>query len=562
MKKKKILFVSSEAAPFVKTGGLGDVAGSLPAAIKEKGHDIRVVLPEYGQMPAKYKQNLKHLFDFRTNIVWRNEYVGVNTLTHNDVPFYFIDNKYFFDRYTLYDNSDRHVQFILFMRAVLEILPKLDFKPDIIHCNDWQTAAIPLLLEDNYKKHDFYQGIKTVFTIHNLRYQGVFAPEILDDALGIDKVHYYNGNIRHDGLVNFMKAGIMYSDKITTVSETYAKEIKTPYYGEGLDYALRMRGDDLEGIVNGISYRDNNPATDSEIFANFDENDLTGKTENRRALQSFLGLKVDSDKRIISIISRLVEQKGIDLITAVAEEIVSTGMQFIILGTGNSKYESFFRDLARRYPQQVAAEIRYDFTLAKRIYAGSDFFLMPSRFEPCGLGQLLAMRYGTVPVVRETGGLKDTVIPYQEGTGTGFVFSAYNAHEMLEEIEKAARLAQNPEELAELQQRVMQQDFSWKNSAEDYLQLYSELTEAFEKPGKRIETKEKSEAAQGNDLLDLNQADLAELKNVKGLGPAYAQRIIDYRDDAGKFSSLDDLLNVKGIGPASLEKIKPYICIK
>jgi len=577
MAKKKVLFVTSEAAPFVKTGGLGDVAGSLPAAMREKGHDVRVVLPEYSQLNSTYKSQLEHVTHFRTNITWRNEYVGVNKLEHNGVPFYFIDNKKYFDRSNLYDNPDRHLQFILFMRGALEMLSEIDFKPDIIHCNDWQTGLIPLLLKDNYKRYNFYRDMKTVFTIHNLRYQGIFGPEIVSDSLGVDPAHFYGGNIRHDGLVNFMKAGIMYGDKITTVSNTYASEIKTPYFGEGLDYALRMRGDDLEGIVNGISLDENDPASDKEIFANFDASNFQGKAKNRRALQSFLGLEINPDKRILSIITRLVEQKGLDLIKHVSEEIVNTGLQFVVLGTGNPEYEDFFRDLSNRYPDQVAAEIKYDFTLAKRIYASSDFFLMPSQFEPCGLGQLFAMRYGTVPIVRETGGLKDTVEPYQDGEGSGFTFKEYNAHKMLNAIEAAADLASNPKELESLQKNIMKRDFSWDKSAEKYLDLYDDII-VDEKPETSIEDeketkkikedkepKKEKEAKitekddKDSEKVNLNLADSTELEQVKGIGPAYARRIIAYRDEHGDFSELDELLNVDGIGPARLESIKPGI---
>ncbi|MFN2364621.1 MAG: glycogen/starch synthase, partial [Halarsenatibacteraceae bacterium] len=439
----------------------------------------------------------------------------------------------------------------------------------IIHCNDWQSALMPLLLKDNYKKYNFYRDIKTVFTIHNLRYQGIFGPEIVSDSLGVDPSHFYDGKIRHDGLVNFMKAGIMYSDKITTVSKTYASEIKTPYFGEGLDYALRMRGDDLEGIINGISFDENDPAKDKEIFANFDRNNFEGKAKNRRALQSFLGLEINPDKRILSIITRLVEQKGIDLIKHVAEEIVKTGLQFVVLGTGNPEYEEFFRSLARRYPDQVAAEIKYDFTLAKRIYASSDFFLMPSQFEPCGLGQLFAMRYGTVPIVRETGGLKDTVEPYTGSEGTGFTFKEYNAHRMLKAIESAADLAARPAELKALQKRVMEKDFSWDTSAEKYLDLYDDLITA-PTTGKSVtdkefkikadqEIQESKKEGRKSDKVNINLADRRELEQVKGIGPAYARRIVAYREKNGEFSDLKGLLKINGIGPARLESIKSGI---
>ncbi|MFW6381252.1 MAG: glycogen synthase GlgA [Bacillota bacterium] len=473
-KNLRILFVSSEVDPFVKTGGLADVAGSLPQEISKLGHDVRVVLPEYTrQIPDHYLEGLQHITEFQTRVVWRREYVGINRLINEGVPTYFVDNKFFFNRPSLYENDDRPVQFTYFCRAVLEMLPRIDFKPDVIHFNDWQTGPMALLLDDNYRQFDFYRDIKTVFTIHNLRYQGQFGPEIINDVLGISDFHWYSGNIRHAGLVNFMKMGIMYADQLNTVSPTYAEEIKDPYFGEGLDYALRLRGDDLSGIVNGLSYEKFNPVTDDRIFFNYSADRLEGKYKNKEHLQRELGLPV-AEAPIIGVISRLVEQKGLDLITHVFEDIVAGDLQFVLLGTGNTYYESFFRQMADTYPEQVAACIKYDAGLAQKIYAGSDIFLMPSRYEPCGLSQLISMRYGTIPLVKETGGLKDTVKPYCENTDTGygFTFSRYNAHDMLVALERACRIYRKRDKWRKLIKRVMQLDYSWERSAREYIDLY------------------------------------------------------------------------------------------
>lgn len=476
--KLKILFVASEVDPFIKTGGLADVAASLPQELKEFGHDVRVVLPEYSQMDEKYKQKLEHIIDFKTNIVWREEYVGINKLDNNGVPTYFIDNKYFFNRSKLYENDDKAVQFTFFNRAVLEMLPKIDFKADIIHFNDWQSGILALLLKDNYKKYNFYKDIKTLYTIHNLRYQGQFDPEIINDVLGIDNWHWYTGNIRHNGLVNFMKAGIFYADKVNTVSESYAKEIQNSYFGEGLDYALRMRNDDLEGIVNGISYEKFDPKNDKDIYYNYSKDNVKNKFKNKNKLQKEFGLPVNKDIPLIGIVTRLVEQKGIDLITAILEEAINKGkMQFLVLGTGQKEYENYFRNMVAKYPQKVAAEIKYDAKLAQKIYASLDMFLMPSQFEPCGLSQLISMRYGTIPIVKETGGLKDTVISYDEfeDSGYGFSFANYNAHDMLYTIRRAISFYKKDKVWKKLIKRAMSQDFSWNKSAQKYIKLYKSL---------------------------------------------------------------------------------------
>jgi len=477
--KLKVLFVSSEVAPFAKTGGLADVVGSLPQAIKELGHDVRVVMPQYSKIDSKYLSQIEPVLYFRTRVVWRDDYVGVNKLERDGIINYFIDNKSYFDRTTLYENDDKHVQFAYFCRAVLEMLPKVDFKPDIIHCNDWQTGPLSIMLKEDYQIYDFYKDIKTVYTIHNLRYQGVFGKEILEDTLGLPYKYWNWGVVCHDDCVNYMKMGIEMSDMITTVSKTYAEEIKTAEFGEGLDYVMRMNGDDLYGIVNGISYKDNDPETDERIYANYNSGDLTGKSENKRGLQEELGLPQAAEIPMIGLISRLVDQKGLDLIASVIDELMEEEVQLVILGTGNNQYEKLFREIARRYPQKVSANIKYDATLAQKIYAGSDIFLMPSKYEPCGLSQLFSLRYGTIPIVRETGGLNDTIQSYNEvtGEGNGFSFTYYDAQDMLYTIKRTISFYQQKEIWTKLVKRGMESDFSWKSSAKEYLKLYSKLVD-------------------------------------------------------------------------------------
>ena len=479
----KILFVSSEVAPFAKTGGLADVAGSLPQEIKAKGHDIRVVMPEYSQISDEYKLQFEHILHFKTNVVWRNEYVRINKMENDGIPVYFVDNKNYFNRGSMYENGDKDEQFAFFARAVLEFLPKIDFKPDIIHCNDWQTGPISIMLADNYRQYDFYRDIKTVFTIHNLRYQGQFSPRTLYDVLGVDEGHWFSGKIRHNGLVNYMKMGIMYADIVTTVSKTYAREIKTVYFGEELDYALKLRENNLYGIVNGISYKQFNPETDNNIYYNYNCDNLQAKYKNKECLQREMGLPVNKKIPVISMVTRLVEQKGLELIEEVIDELMQSNIQFILLGTGQPEYEGFFREKAAEYPEKLVANIKYDFALAQRIYAGSDIFLMPSRYEPCGLGQLISMRYGTLPVVKETGGLNDTVSSYnvETGKGYGFSFSDFDAHDMLYTLRRAIYFYNQSDVWEKLVKRAMNQDFSWKHSAKEYIKLYEQLVDAEKK---------------------------------------------------------------------------------
>ncbi len=548
--KLKILFVSPEVSPFIKTGGLADVAGALPRALKKRGHDVRVVLPEYKKIAYQYVEQFEHITDFRMKMVWRDKYVGVNKLVYKNVPTYFLDNKFYFFRESLYENGDKDEQYAFFSRAVLEMINQIDFQPDIIHCNDWQTGPLSLMLKDNYQIYDFYREIRTVFSIHNLAYQGKFDPHVVGDILGVSNYHLTSGNIRHDGLVNYMKAGIMYSDIINTVSETYAEEIKTRYYGEGLDYILRLRDNDLYGILNGIDYDEFNPADDKRIYYNYDKDNLEDKYKNKLKLQKDLGLEQNKEKPVFSIITRLVEQKGIDLFPAIIDEMMNEDLQFIVLGTGENEYEDFFRYIQSRYPDKISANITYDAELAQKIYAGSDVFIMPSRFEPCGLGQMISMRYGTVPIVKETGGLKDTVEPYNEheDKGYGFSFSNYNAHDLLFTIKRAISFYQEKNTWHKLIRRAMEQDYSWEKSAVKYEELYNKIL---------VDKNPKIKA----DMVNINKADLEEITGLYGIGKAYAKRIIEYRDKKGNFASKQELVNIKGIGKRKYKKLKNKITI-
>lgn len=597
MKKKnekmKILFVASEADPFIKTGGLADVAGSLPQALREEGHDVRLVIPQYRQIADEYEEEMESVCHFRTNLAWRDTYLGVNKLENDGVPVYFIDNRYYFDRDSLYENEDKHEQFAFFSQAVLDMLPVIGFKPDVIHANDWQTGPLPLLFADRYRQQSYYKDMKTVFTIHNLRYQGQFAGYTAGDVLGVAPHHWESGNIRHNGLLNYMKSGIVYADHVTTVSESYANEIQTSYFGEGLDYALRMRGDDLSGILNGISYEKFNPETDENLAVRYSRGEIDKKIANKVHIQQKLGLKVDGDKPLIGFISRMVEQKGLDLVQAVLDEIMETGAQFLILGTGQREYEEFFKAKQHEYPDNLSVNIKYDAQLADQIYAGCDMFLMPSRYEPCGLSQLISFRYGTLPIVRETGGLNDTVIPYNEetGEGTGFSFSNYNAHDMLHTIERAVSFYDKKGIWNKLVNRVMNLDYSWHNSARKYIELYAELigkekTKLLKK-GKKDEVKIKvfkperefaesnleqnskkegseAEAAAGEakkDAVNINEADVSGLSKLPGIGKAYARRIVDYRKENGEFKKKEDITKVKGIGKKKYQSIAEKLSV-
>lgn len=578
--KKKILFVASEADPFIKTGGLADVAGSLPQALIEEGHDVRLVIPQYRQIPEKYKERMEAVCHFRTKLAWRDTYLGVNKLVEDGVPVYFIDNQYYFDRDSIYENKDKHEQFAFFSQAVLDMLPVIGFKPDVIHANDWQTGPLPLLFADRYRQQSYYQDIKTVFTIHNLKYQGQFAGHSAGDVLGVAPHHWASGNIRHNGLLNYMKTGIMYADHITTVSESYANEIQTSYFGEGLDYALRLRADDLSGILNGISYEKFDPETNKNLAVRFSKGEIDKKIANKVHIQQKMGLEVNGDKPLIGFISRMVEQKGLDLVKAVFDEIMATGAQFLILGTGQREYEEFFKSKQHEYPDNLSVNIKYDAQLADQIYAGSDMFLMPSRFEPCGLSQLISFRYGTIPVVRETGGLNDTVVAYNEetGEGTGFSFADYNAHDMLHTIERAVSFYNQKGIWNKLVNRVMNLDYSWHNSAKKYSALYHQLTEGAKQqllqkgdesevkikvyqPDPKQKSAAKQKKAKLSKKISINKASVSKLAELPGIGNAYAERIVSYREQNGDFTKKSDLTKVKGIGKKKYQKISKLLTL-
>lgn len=477
MKKLKILFATSEAVPFVKTGGLADVAGSLPKSLLKLGADIRVIMPKFKSIPAKFSDKMEFLGSTYIDIGWRHQYCGVFKLVNEGVTFYFIDNKYYFDRDGYYGYPDEAEQYVFLNKAILEAIPIIDFKPDIIHSNDWQTSLIPVYLDANYKRNELYKGIRTAFTIHNLKYQGAFPKSVLTDLMGLGWEYFTPDKIEFFDQVNFMKAGLVYSNAITTVSKTYSEEIKYDFYGENLAEVVRSRSADLYGILNGIDYEENDPATDKRLFANYDAANIEGKFVNKKMLQQTLGLPECADVPVIGIISRLVDQKGFDLIAYVLKEILEEDIQLVILGTGEQKYEEMFKHAALTYPKKVSSNIKYDATLAQRIYAGCDMFLMPSLFEPCGLSQLFSLRYGTIPIVRETGGLQDTIQPFNEyiGEGNGFSFHNYNAHDMLYTIRRAITFYYNTKIWHTLIRRGMSQDFSWNKSAKEYMDLYLKL---------------------------------------------------------------------------------------
>ena len=472
----KVLFVAAEAVPFIKTGGLADVAGSLPKALTAQGVDIRVVMPKYENIPAEYQQKMKHIGETTVNLSWRSQYCGVSKLTQDSVPFYFIDNEYYFKRSGLYGYDDDAERFAFFSKAVFEILPLIDFAPDIIHCNDWHAGMVSVFLKDQY--HFKYPKLRTVYTIHNLRYQGVFGKDIIDDILGLDWKHFHEGGVEFDGDVNYMKSGIVYSDFITTVSQSYAEEIKCPFYGEQLDALLREKSHCLAGIINGIDYDVYDPRKDEKIYYKYSTENIYDKVENKVKLQEKLGLPQNRSIPMIGLVARLVAPKGLDLIAHVIEELISgENVQIVILGTGESQYEELFRNMAWKYPRKVSANIMFDNELAQQIYAAADMFLMPSQYEPCGIGQLIALKYGTIPIVRETGGLKDSVRAYNkyDGTGNGFSFANYNAHELLFAIKKALGAYDDKAVWQGIIKNAMKSDFSWQRSAKQYLKLYENL---------------------------------------------------------------------------------------
>ncbi|WP_068617524.1 glycogen synthase GlgA [Paenibacillus tuaregi] len=474
----KILFAAAEAIPFVKTGGLADVIGALPKALLKAGHDVRIVMPKYKIMPEKYRSQLETVNITEVPLAWRSQYCGIEKLTFEGIPVYFIDNEFYFGRDGIYGYGDDGERFAFLNRAVLEILPYIDFYPDVLHCHDWHTALIPVFLKHHYSHNPSYQAIKTVFTVHNLLYQGIFPYEVLPDLLDLPHDYFTPDGLEYYGNVNYLKAGLVYADHVTTVSPTYAEEIKTEHYGYGLDGLLRSLGGRLSGIVNGIDTKLYNPATDAEIIARY-RTSLSKKRENKPALQQELGLPVDPDIPLIAMVTRLVDSKGLELVRRVLDELLYfDNVQVVVLGTGDHEYEQWFREAAGRHPQKLSAQIKFNDGLSRRIYAGSDIFLMPSKFEPCGISQLLALRYGSIPVVRETGGLNDTVHSFNEftGEGNGFSFNHFNAHDMLYTIRRAVHMYHEPGQWKKVVRNAFAGDYSWNVSADEYLEIYRRLT--------------------------------------------------------------------------------------
>ena len=468
----KVLYAASEALPFIASGGLGDVAGSLPHALRKRLIGCRVVLPMYDTIKQELKDTMKFITHISVPVAWRRQYCGIFEAKHNGVIYYLIDNQYYFKRDTIYGHYDDAERFAFFSRAVLEIIPYIDFKPDIIHCNDWQTALTPVYYSAMYANSPGYENIKTIFTIHNIQYQGVYGKELLEDVLGIpaDKASL----LEYDGCINFMKGAIECADKVTTVSPSYADEILDPWYSHGLDSILNERRYKLSGILNGIDTVGYDPATDKCIKANFSADDVSGKKIDKEALQKEMGLPVKPGVPVIGMVTRLVSHKGLDLVKGILDELLATSeMQLVVLGSGDYEYESYFRWIAEKYPDKVGLRIGFVPELARKIYAGADMFLMPSKSEPCGLSQMVALRYGTVPIVRETGGLRDSITDCGDGKGNGFTFKSYNAHDMLDAIRRALTLYYNGD-WNELVLRALNCDFSWGSSANAYIRLYKE----------------------------------------------------------------------------------------
>lgn len=487
-KKMQIVFASAECAPFVKTGGLGDVAGSLPAALVRVGAEVIVMVPKYATIKDEYKAQMEHFSDFYVSLGWRNEYCGLEKLEHDGVTYMFIDNERYFARdypYGFFDDGER---FAFFSKAITESLQHLPagFECDILHCNDWQTALAPVFLREFYQGLPLYDRVKTVFSIHNVAFQGQFSDTVMEDILGVAHIPAAASQLRCDACsINYMLGALRYTDAITTVSPTYANEIQTPEFGEGLDGVLRERSYALQGILNGIDVAGFDPATDKRIAANYTVEDRSGKAVCKAKLQEELGLEVRDDRPLMVMVTRLTRQKGMDLVMYALDRILSGGVQVAVLGTGDRDYEDGLRYFQDKYPGTMAARIEFDPALSQRMYAAADMFLMPSKFEPCGLSQIIAMRYGTLPIVRETGGLKDTVIPYNEftGEGTGFSFSNFNGDEMGDAVFRAARLFwDNRDAWNQLVTQAMSQDFSWTRSADKYLDLYFFMHPEIERP--------------------------------------------------------------------------------
>ena len=474
-----MLFVASEAVPFCKTGGLADVAGSLPRALKHAGARVAVILPKYSSIPEKYKDEMKHVADFYVPLAWNNHYCGIEKLTLQDLDFYFVDNESFFKRDNLYSYFDDGERFAFFAKAVCEAMVKVpELECDVLHCNDWQSALCPVFLREFYRGIPACDNVKTVFTIHNVKFQGQYSDQMLD-VIGLSDVQAARDQLYCDRTsINFMKGACCYSDWLTTVSPSYAQELQMPFYGEGLDYLFRRRHDSLSGILNGIDQTIWNPATDTMIPYNYSNKDLTGKAQCKAALQEELGLAQDPTRPLVVFVGRLTDQKGLGLIKYAMDGLMQRGVQVVILGTGDAAHEDAFRYFDFKYGDKMCARIAFDNALSHRMYAGGDILLMPSEFEPCGLSQMIAMRYGTLPVVRETGGLRDSVAPYNKytGEGTGFSFANMNGDELADTLLGACEIFwTNPEAWSKLVDQAMTADFSWRRAANDYMDIYHTL---------------------------------------------------------------------------------------
>ncbi len=469
----KVLYATSEAYPFAMSGGLADVAGALPKALRRRLVGCRVIMPLYSSVPDELRANMNFITSITVPVSWRRQYCGIFEARYDGVTYYLLDNQYYFKRDSLYGFYDDAERFAFFSRAVLETIRCIDYVPDIIHCNDWQTAMIPVFHDIFYKSEPMYANIKTVFTIHNIQYQGKYGHDLIGDVLGLPNEAV--GLIEYDGCVNMMKAAIQCSEKVTTVSPTYAKEILDPYYSHGLDPILKEYTYKLCGIVNGIDTVVYNPETDKNIFAGYSAEDFSNKAVNKAELQKYMGLPIKADTPLIGIVSRLVGHKGFDLVKCVFEELLQNDVQFAILGSGDWEFETFFYEMAKKHPEKVAFKLGFIPDLARKIYAGADIFLMPSKSEPCGLAQMIALRYGTIPIVRKTGGLNDTISDSGDGKGNGFTFANYNAHDMKYAVERALEGYKDKEGWNILVKRAMECDNSWNASAGSYIGLYKEL---------------------------------------------------------------------------------------
>ena len=472
---KKVLFAASEALPFISTGGLADVVGSLPAALCEKGVDARVVLPLYGTMNEKFRKDLVLVKEIEVQLSWRKQYCGIYKTEHNGVTFYFIDNEFYFNRPSLYGSFDDGEKFAFFSKCVLDIMPHIDFFPDVLHANDWQTALTVIYLRCNYSHLEEYQKIRTVYSIHNIAYQGIYNLGTMGDIFALNG--WDRNIVEYDGCLNLTKGAIVCCDRLSTVSPHYAEEIKTAEFAHGLQYIINESSYKLSGILNGIDVNYYNSVIDPEIPYNFTEDDFEGKAKDKADLRKELELP-DEDVPMVSMITRLVSHKGLDLVECVLEEMIEKdNFQFVLLGTGDAQYEGFFRNLEAKYPDKVRAIIKYDKTLSKKIYAASDIFLMPSKSEPCGLAQMICSRYATVPVVRETGGLYDSIKSYNEftGEGNGFTFTNYNAHDMMYTIRRAIKFYNDKEEWNKIMKKAISSDFSWAASSKSYIELYESI---------------------------------------------------------------------------------------